>query len=64
VTTPTLPVARSTPRATAVASGCAVLFLLPFAAVGVYATIQLAGAVTASSWAQAGHFAIFALVFG
>jgi len=64
MTTPTLPVARSSPRATAVASGCAVLFLLPFAAVGVYATIQLAGAVTASSWAQAGHFAIFALVFG
>ena len=46
------------------AIGCAVLFLLPFAAVGVYATVQLLAAVGKHDWTQAGFLAVFALTFG
>jgi hypothetical protein len=51
-------------RSTRTAIGCAILFLLPFAGVGVFAAVQLAGAVARRDWAQAGFLAIFALAFG
>lgn len=46
------------------ALGCAVLFLLPFAAGGVFAGVQAARAARAADWGQAGLLTIFALVFG
>ncbi|HKT61051.1 MAG TPA: hypothetical protein VJQ46_13455 [Gemmatimonadales bacterium] len=49
---------------TALALGCGVLFLLPFAGFGVFATVQALRAAATSSWAQAGFFSIFALTFG
>jgi hypothetical protein len=58
----TAPAAK--PRSTRTAIGCAVLFLLPFAAVGVYATVQLMAAIGKHDWAQAGFLAVFALTFG
>ena len=42
-----------------------VLFLLPFAAVGVFAAVQLVAARGhCGDWGQAGFLAIFALTFG
>ena len=55
---------RDNLRSTRTAIGCAVLFLLPFAGVGVFAAVQLAGAVARRDWPQAGFLAVFALAFG
>lgn len=41
-----------------------VLFLLPFAAVGVFATVKLLQLLLIHDWAHAGFYAIFALTFG
>ncbi len=52
------------PAGTAVAFGCLVLFLLPFAGFGVYAAVMAARAARLGDWAQAGYASIFMLVFG
>ena len=52
------------PRPPAAAIGCLVLFLLPFAGIGLYAATQVARFGAAGDWSQAGFFALFALVFG
>jgi hypothetical protein len=52
------------PTGTALALGCGVLFLLPFAGFGVFAAVKAMGAAQAGDWGQAGYGAIFALVFG
>ena len=44
--------------------GCLMLFLLPFAAVGVFAGVQVVRAALMHDWAHAGFYAIFALTFG
>jgi hypothetical protein len=44
--------------------GCALLFLAPFAGVGLFAAGLGARAAGAGDWSQAGFLAIFALVFG
>jgi hypothetical protein len=62
MTTPA-PTARDS-GSTALALGCGVLFLLPFAGAGVFTAIQAVRAAAAANWAQAGFFAIFALTFG
>jgi hypothetical protein len=46
------------------AIGCAVLFLLPFAAVGVFAAVQLMAAIGRRDWPQAGFLLVFVLTFG
>ncbi len=46
------------------AVGCAVLFLLPFAAVGVGTAVGAVRALGAHDWGQAGFLSIFALAFG
>jgi hypothetical protein len=48
----------------ALALGCGVLFLLPFAGVGVFTGVQAVRAAAASDWPQAGFLTIFALTFG
>src|SRR5262245_29350157 len=44
--------------------GCVLLFLLPFAAVGVVTAVQCLRAALTHDWAHAGFYAIFALTFG
>jgi hypothetical protein len=44
--------------------GCLVLFLLPFASVGIFTAIQALRSALAHDWGQAGFFSIFALTFG
>ncbi|HEX3233413.1 MAG TPA: hypothetical protein VHR41_04415 [Gemmatimonadales bacterium] len=44
--------------------GCLALFLLPFAAAGVFAAVQGVRSATSGDWAQAGLLAVFALTFG
>jgi hypothetical protein len=61
---PTLPTTRDLPGGTATAVGCIALFLLPFAAVGAFATVQALQAARAGDWAQAGFLSIFAVTFG
>ena len=56
--------AATAPAGTAVAFGCLVLFLLPFAGFGVYAAVMAARAARLGDWAQAGYASIFMLVFG
>jgi hypothetical protein len=63
MTAPTLSV-RGSGNNTALALGCGVLFLLPFAGVGVFTAVQAVRSAAASNWAQAGFFSIFALTFG
>jgi hypothetical protein len=63
MTTPTLTV-RGMGNNTALALGCGVLFLLPFAGVGMVTAVQALRAAAASNWGQAGFFSIFALTFG
>ena len=63
MTAPSLTV-RGTGNNTALAMGCGVLFLLPFAGVGVFTTVQALRAAAAANWSQAGFFSIFALTFG
>jgi len=48
----------------ATATGCTVLFLLPFCAVGVWAAVNAIGEALAGNWRDAGLFSIFALAFG
>jgi hypothetical protein len=48
----------------ALALGCGVLFLLPFAGVGVVTAVEALRAAAASNWSQAGFLSIFALTFG
>jgi hypothetical protein len=43
---------------------CLVLFLLPFAGVGLFAAVQVVRSALAGDWGQAGFLGIFALVFG
>lgn len=49
---------------TRTALGCSVLFLLPFAAGGLFAAARVLPAARAGDWEQAGFLTIFALVFG
>ncbi len=58
----TAPAPKAVSARTAI--GCVVLFLLPFAAVGVFATVQLVAALGKGDYKQAGFLAIFALTFG
>ena len=51
-------------RSPALASGCMVLFGLPFAAVGVGSAVLLVTKLYESDWKAAGFLAIFALTFG
>jgi hypothetical protein len=44
--------------------GCVALFLLPFAAAGLFAAFQTARAAMSGDWGQAGLLAAFALTFG
>jgi len=46
------------------ALGCVVLFLLPFAAGGLFAAVMAVRAARSGDWAQAGFLGIFALTFG
>ncbi len=46
------------------ALGCAALFLLPFAAVGVFTGVEAMRAAMAHDWMKAGFLGIFALTFG
>src|SRR5690348_13547129 len=55
---------RSAPTSATTAVGCVVLFLFPFAAVGVVTTVFALAAVRDRDWARAGLLAIFALSFG
>lgn len=53
-----------TPKPAAAGIGCLVLFLLPFAGIGMFAAVQVVRFAAAGDWPQAGFFALFALVFG
>jgi hypothetical protein len=53
-----------TPGRAAAGIGCLVLFLLPFAGIGLFAAVQVVRFAAAGDWKQAGFFVIFALVFG
>jgi hypothetical protein len=44
--------------------GCLVLFLLPFASVGIFTAIQALRSALAHDWGTAGFLSIFALTFG
>ncbi len=55
---------RSAPTSLATALGCVVLFLLPFAAVGVLTAVQALRAVAERDWPRAGFLGIFAVTFG
>ena len=44
--------------------GCVALFLLPFAAAGVFAAFQGTRSAMSGDWGQAGLLAVFALTFG
>ena len=46
------------------AVGCIVLFLLPFAGVGVFAAVQAVRMVALGDWGQAAFFGLFAITFG
>ena len=48
----------------AAGTGCLLLFLLPFAGIGVFAAGQVLRFAAVGDWRQAGFFALFALVFG
>ena len=58
------PVGRPTVASVRPAVGCAVLFLLPFAAVGVGTAVGAVRAAATRDWGQAGFLSIFALTFG
>jgi len=51
-------------KAPAAGAGCLLLFLLPFAAVGVVTGYQAVRFAAAGDWEQAGFMSIFALTFG
>ncbi|MGN6393507.1 MAG: hypothetical protein ACTHM9_14860 [Gemmatimonadales bacterium] len=52
------------PASATTAVGCVVLFLFPFAAVGIVTAVFALAAVGDRDWARAGFLAIFALTFG
>jgi len=52
------------PAGSSASVGCMVLFLLPFAAVGIGTGVMTVRAALARDWGQAGFLAIFALTFG
>lgn len=56
--------ARQGVTSTRTAFGCLVLFLLPFAAGGLFAAVKVVSALRAGDWEQAGFLTVFALVFG
>jgi hypothetical protein len=58
------PVGRPAAASAWPAVGCAILFLLPFAAGGVVAAVAALRAAGVRDWGQAGFLSIFALVFG
>ena len=58
------PVGRPAAATVRTAVGCAVLFLLPFAAVGVGTAVAAIRAAAMHDWGQAGFLSIFALTFG
>ncbi|MEP6688058.1 MAG: hypothetical protein ABJC36_06890, partial [Gemmatimonadales bacterium] len=60
----TAPTARPAAASLLPALGCTVLFLLPFAAGGVFAAVMAARAVVQHDWMQAGFLIAFALAFG
>jgi hypothetical protein len=64
MTTPTLRLRAASPTSTALALGCGVLFLLPFAGFGTFAAVKALGAAAASDWKQAAFFSLFAVTFG
>jgi hypothetical protein len=55
---------QNAPASAGTALGCVVLFLLPFAAVGVVTAVLAFRAVAERDWSQAGFLGIFALTFG
>lgn len=55
---------RPATASTRAAFGCSILFLLPFAAGGLFAATKVLPAVRAGDWQQAGLLAVFALAFG
>lgn len=59
-----VPATRPAAASTLPAIGCAVLFLLPFAAGGTFAAVMAVRAARSGDWAQAGFLTIFVLVFG
>jgi hypothetical protein len=58
------PVGRPAAASAWPAVGCAMLFLLPFAAGGVVAAVAAVRAGGVRDWEQAGFLSIFALTFG
>jgi hypothetical protein len=58
------PVGRPAAASVRTAVGCGVLFLLPFAAVGVGTAVAAVRAASLRDWGQAGFLSIFALTFG
>jgi hypothetical protein len=58
------PVGRPAAVSVRTAVGCVVLFLLPFAAVGVGTAVAAVRAAAMRDWGQAGFLGIFALTFG
>ena len=58
------PVGRPAAASVRTAVGCVVLFLLPFAAVGVGTAVAAVRAAAMRDWGQAGFLSIFALTFG
>jgi hypothetical protein len=58
------PVGRAPAASVRPAIGCAILFLLPFAAGGIGAAVAAVRAAALRDWGQAGFLSIFALAFG
>jgi hypothetical protein len=58
------PVGRPAAATVRTAVGCAVLFLLPFAAAGVGTAVAAVRAASLRDWGQAGFLSVFALTFG
>jgi len=57
-------VRRASPVSTSASTGCLILFLLPFAGVGIVTAVLAVRAALAGDWGQAGFLSIFAVVFG
>lgn len=56
--------ARDTPFGNRIASGCGILFLLPFAAVGTFTALRAIRLTQLGNWHEALLYAVFALTFG
>jgi hypothetical protein len=61
---PALTPAGPSPRPSALALGCQILFALPFAAGGLVAAVVAAKRLLAGDWKTAGFLSVFAVVFG